>query len=290
MIEQLLGEISKATFVEQYYLKLPFSLPDCAQGFTHLGSWEMVETILAQPDPDVLVVRQGELWKEKARPSYSEARALHAAGYTLVIRNSEKHHPQLAELAAGFREDFQGAVDIHLYCTPANQRGFGWHYDADDGFILQTQGSKEYSLRKNTVNPWPLIETIPRDMAYEREIMPLMKCRLVAGDWLYIPGGYWHMAKAEDESISLSVGVRSTTAMDVYDFLRQRLVQSLMWRQRLPPPGKVSTLSTQELVDRYQSLFAELGDDLAKMLHDEQLVREFLASLERASGKTSDLG
>jgi 50S ribosomal protein L16 3-hydroxylase len=281
MIEQLLGELSKSTFVEEYYFKLPFSLPGCARQFTYLGSWEMVETILAQPDTDVLVVRQGELWKDKTRPSYSEGRTLHAAGYTLVIRNSEKHHPRLAELAAGFREDFQGAVDIQIYCTPANQRGFGWHYDAEDVFILQTQGGKEYSLRKNTVNPWPLVETLPPDMAYEREIMPLIKCMLWAGDWLYIPAGYWHTAKADEESISLAVGVRSTTAMDVYNFLRQRLLHSLMWRQRLPPPGRVSALSMEELVDRYRSLFAELGDDLAKMMRESDLVRAFLATKGR---------
>ena len=44
--------------------------------------------------------------------------------------------------------------------------------------LCSASGRKTYSLRKNTVNPWPLEETLPADMKYEREIMPLMQCRL----------------------------------------------------------------------------------------------------------------
>ncbi len=75
--------------------------------------------------------------------------------------------------------------------------GFSWHYDAEDVFIIQTAGEKEYSLRKNTVNPWPLEETLPADMQYERELMPLMRVLLRGGDLLYIPCGYWHKAEAK---------------------------------------------------------------------------------------------
>ena len=41
----------------------------------------------------------------------------------------------------GIGRDFAAPVDVHLYCTPAGQPGFGWHYDAEDVFVLQTAGS-----------------------------------------------------------------------------------------------------------------------------------------------------
>src|SRR5262249_23259172 len=215
---------------------------------------------------DVLVGREGRRWGENGAPRPEEARPLLAEGYTLGIRHAERHDPGLAELADGFRRDFLGAVNVHVYCTPAGRPGFGWHYDAEDVFILQTRGSKEWSLRKNTVNPWPLVETLPADMRHERELMPVLRCTLRAGNWLYIPAGYWHRTEAGDESISLSVGVLSATAVDVYDFLRGRLLGSLRWRQRLPTPGAASTLSEAELLRRYQELFRELGQDLAETL------------------------
>ena len=145
---------------------------------------------------------------------------------------------------------------------------------------MQTSGRKEYSLRKNTVHPWPPVETIPQDMGYSREITPLMRVLLSAGDWLYIPCGYWHKAEAQESgetTVSLALGVMSPSAMDVYDYLRPRLLGSLLWRQRLAVNGAAATLSSDEHVSQYCELFEQLADDLAKTLCDEQFVRDFLA-------------
>jgi hypothetical protein len=168
-------------------------------------------------------------------------------------------------------------------------------------FIIQTAGEKEYSLRKNTVNPWPLEETLPDDMRYEREQTPLMRVRLRAGDLLYIPCGWWHKAEARgwrlgagdleskhpspqtlapsphETAISLAIGVMSRSAMDVYDFVRKRLVDSLVWRQRLPLPG--SALSREELEATYAHVFKQLASDLARTFADPRLVGEFLDRL-----------
>src|SRR4051812_34420133 len=113
-------------------------------------------------------------------------------------------------------------------------------------------------------------------MRYEREIMPLLRCMLAAGDWLYIPAGYWHRTQAGEESISLSVGVLSAAAVEVYDFLRTYLLSSLKWRQRLPPAGAASPFAAEDLLRRYRDLFAELGDDLANLLTREDVARAFL--------------
>ncbi len=193
-LSDLLGSMSSAAFIEQYYLKLPFALGGGCQQHRGLGTWAAVERILARPDADTLVVKSGGQRAGPQTLAYAEARALHADGYTIVLRHVERCDPAIAQLAGGFMRELSAPLDVHIYCTPASQFGFGWHYDAEDVFILQTEGSKEYSLRKNTVNPWPVLETMPDDMGFEREIMPLMNCTLAAGDWLYIPGGYWHRA------------------------------------------------------------------------------------------------
>lgn len=277
-LEQLLGDTPKSQFFKEHFLKLPYSQPQGAQAFAELGSWRTIETILERPDPDVLVVREGSRWEENRVPTPEEARQLYADGYTLLVRHAEKDLPELYELAEDFRRDFLAPVDVHLYCTPGTEYGFGWHYDAEDVFILQTEGSKEYLLRKNTVNPWPLVETLPADMRFEREMMPVMKCLLKAGDWLYIPNGYWHAGKAQENAVSLAVGVLTTSAMDAFDFLRQRLLDSMMWRRRLPPPGQASHLTREELLQQYREVFAELGEDLASTFQNEAFLRSFLIS------------
>jgi ribosomal protein L16 Arg81 hydroxylase len=278
MIQQLLGDVSAQQFIEDFFLRQPFSLPGGALALAHLGNWEVVETILAQPGADVLVVKEGRRREGAQSPSPEEARRLFEEGYTVLVRHAERCHAEIADIAAGFARDFTAAVDVHLYCTPAGQHGFGWHYDVEDVFILQTAGSKEYSLRKNTVNPWPVLQTLPPDMRYEREIMPLARCLLSAGDWLYIPHGYWHKAEARDASISLAVGLMCPTALDLLDFLRKRVPHSIRWRQRLPVVGEASPSTAEELVSRHQELFTELGADLARLLRDETLVRDWVES------------
>lgn len=264
-----------ATFLDRVFLRQPFSRPHDADDLCSLGTWDTVDRVLGQPGADVLVCRQGQR-RDGAPPSAADARNLFAEGYTLLVRHAERHDSRLAGLAQAFARELGAVVDVHMYCTPAGQHGFGWHYDAEDVFIIQTQGLKEYSLRKNTVNPWPLVETLPADMKYERELMPLLKCPLAAGDWLYIPNGYWHVAQSVEDSISLAVGVLMPSAIDALDVARQRLLDSLLWRQRLPVAGDVAAESPEEQIARYREVFAELGDDLARLFQDEAFVRSFL--------------
>lgn len=274
--QHLLNGVPLATFLEGHYLKLPFASVGGCKELISLANWSTVERLLGHPDIDVVVARRHERWPVEQSPSWIQARALLAQGYTLGIRHVERCDPALAALAADFARTFQAPVDIHLYCTPAGQPGFGWHYDAEEVFLLQTQGSKDWQLRKNTVHPWPLVETMPANLRYELEIMPLLRCRLVAGDWLYIPSGYWHHAQAGEESLSLSIGVRATTALDVLDFLRQRLPASLLWRQRLPLLQEEPAPTRDDRERDYATLFAELGKDLTEHLGRPEFVRAFL--------------
>jgi ribosomal protein L16 Arg81 hydroxylase len=278
-IQELLGEIPAATFFSEYFHRLPFTLSGGARSACELGTWSVLGRLLACEGADVMVVRDGVRYEGPDPQSLETARSLSAQGYTILVRHAERHDARLAGLAAAFGRDFAADVDVHVYVTPPGKHGFGWHYDAEDVFILQTAGRKEYSLRKNTVHPWPLVETIPADMLYEREQMPLARVLLAAGDWLYIPCGYWHKADAaesEETSISLAVGVMSPAAIDVYDFLRGRLVDSLLWRQRLPLPGEVGDKSPDEVEAEYREIFGQLADDLAAILRDVTTLRAYL--------------
>lgn len=270
ILDDLLGDIPPASFFEQHYLKLPFVRSTTQPSWMSSADWSAAERLYHHPDADVLIGRQGEqLSKESASPQ--TVREILDAGYTFGLRHADRYDAELGRLAERFHDVFAAPIDIHLYCTPAKHPGFGWHYDAEEVFVLQTQGSKDWWLRKNTVNPWPLIDRIPRDQRYGREIMPVMHCRLERGDWLYIPSGYWHKTQAESDSISLSVGIRAWTALDVLDVLRPLLAESMLWRQRLPCLGAETNISAEGLGEQLNTVLASLGDDLAQRLKDPAL-------------------
>jgi len=280
-LQALLGDFPLARFAAEHYHHLPYSGSSFAAPLLPLGTFEALLNILSQESADVLVCRRDEQWGGALPRNERDANDLLKDGYTLLVRHAERHDSRLAELAAAFARDFASTVNIHMYCTPAGEYGFGWHYDAEEVFLIQTTGRKEYSLRKNTVNPWPLEETLPADMRFEREIMPVMRCELAAGDWLYVPSGYWHMGRSHETAISLAIGVRPHAAIEVLDFLRPQLLHSIFWRQRLPVTGAAAPQSADELRAAYERLFHELGRELAKLLADPQQAQAFLAGLQR---------
>ncbi len=277
MLSTLLGRISPQIFLDDYYHKLPLAIAGGAQSLRCLADQESVADLVAAPAADMLVIRRGERFTGSHPRDVIAAQRLIDDGWTIVIRHTERTATALTSLACSFRQELAGEVDVHCYWTPPGQFGFGWHYDAEEVFIVQTVGSKEYSLRKNTEQPWPVVDTLPENMRYEAEGSPLMRCTLQAGDWLYIPSGYWHKAAALESSISLAVGVLPTTGIDVFDFLRSEVLKSMRWRQRLPTLGNLQTMDDGQLWDLYRSLFNDFGADLARILQNDRILRQFLS-------------
>ena len=210
MISNWIGD--PAAFHREHFQKTPLAKAEVARDAVSLFSWVEIGALVdRETKPDMLVVRNGHLIDGAPR-SADEANAAFAAGYSLVLRRLERHSAVLAELAADVESAIDGEASVQAYATPGGYFSFGWHYDCEDVFIVQLAGSKEYLLRENTVNPAPRLDAMPRDMQYGKETTPAVASTLVAGDFLYIPSGWWHMAKAEEDALSLSIGVLTPRA------------------------------------------------------------------------------
>jgi ribosomal protein L16 Arg81 hydroxylase len=282
IIESLVRRASATSFLNEYWSKFPFVESGGCLPYIALGGWDALGSILDAADSaDVIVTATGGTTVDRV-PSRQTLAEVFRDGYTVGCRHAHRYSVELAQLAEQFQQNFAAPVDIHIYCTPAGHAGFGWHYDAEDVFILQTCGCKQWWLRKNTVNPWPLIETLPSDMRYEREIMPLYRCSLQAGDWLYIPHGYWHRTESPPAdpnappSISLSIGIETPSGIALFDHLRPMLLDSLRWRERLPLPARYA--DPEELKAAYRERINELAADLMGMLQSQETLEQLVAA------------
>lgn len=213
MIRLLLTNLSPERFFDEHFHKAPYAEPGSARAAIPLLTWDRFAELIATPArPDMILSKDGKFLQGQEPKSIDAARALFESGCSMVLRNVEDFDETLREIGAAFGELLEGEVSIHTFATPGGSLGFGWHYDCEDVFLLQTAGTKEYLLRANTVNPFPTRDAMPRDMQFEREMSPVIATTLVAGDWLYIPRGWWHSARATDDSLSISVGVLSPDA------------------------------------------------------------------------------
>ena len=212
VLEKLLGDISIEVFKRDSLSQRPVAKPGTAREYYKLIGWDLLAEIFATHYKDCWLVNRGQLTQPSAtgQLTIESAQAGFSRGETIVIRHSEKAHSGLNKIAREFAAGFAAPVDIQLYCTPEAQEGFDWHYDIEDVFVIQSSGQKEFSLRKNVALEKPSSVIIPKNLK-ELEALsegPEFKCLLKAGDFLYIPAGYWHKARALTPSFHLSVGVR----------------------------------------------------------------------------------
>lgn len=276
ILQDILGEDPKLNFLPKHFTRLPFSLPHGSDKFKHLLDWKMVEEVLRANKSVLRIVKDGVMVKDYVENmTFEEAKEFHHKGNTLLLRFAEKSVPLLKEVCDDFKNSFHTDVDIQLYCTPEGHNAFGWHYDVEEVFILQTKGSKAYSIRPNTVHPNPLVRSIPKDLGYEKEKTPMeIKVTLEEGDFLYIPSGWWHIARTQKESMHISIGLMPSSAVDIADYLPEYLAKNAFWRTRMPVHMEFK--NKEEEISFYQDAMAKLGKDLTNQLSSKEFIEEFL--------------
>lgn len=214
MLRHWLTPLPLGDFIARELGRVPSARPGTAAAALGFFDWSVLDRVLAaDPAPDVLVASQGRLVDVPEPRSTSDVRQLMQRGLGVVVRKTERHDPALAELARCFAEDLPGEVHVQLYITPAGTRTFGWHYDFEDVFIVQTAGSKDYYFRDNTVARDVPAGPHPDFSAVRRETSPLYSSRLIAGDFLYIPRRWWHLVHSVEDALSISIGVIPSAAL-----------------------------------------------------------------------------
>ncbi len=207
MLDQWLSRMSVSSFTRDYLRTQPYASPSSASCARRIFGWNTLDQLLTRNPPDVLVVARGKLLEPPTPKSLGEALDLLASGFGLVIRRAEKFDDGVAGLAVSVTQHIPGEVHVQLIVTPAGTYGFGWHYDDEDVFIVQTEGSKDYFFRDNTVERERPSGTAPDFTRFGNEASPIGTARLLAGDWLYIPARWWHAAKCIEDSLSISLGI-----------------------------------------------------------------------------------
>jgi len=207
MLRDWLGDLSLDAFASLHLGRNAWARPGVALPQIPLFGWPALGRILEQPDLDLIAVARGQFLDVPRPRSLAQARAMLASGAGFVIRHAQRNDPALASFAEDFTRDLPGEAHIQLFVTPGGTHGFAWHYDAEEVFITQTVGVKDYYFRENTITR-EAPRAIRHDFSrFREETSPLQTARLLAGDVLYLPARWWHMAKSVEDSLSISLGV-----------------------------------------------------------------------------------
>ena len=177
-------------------------------------------------------------------------------GATLVLDAVDELSETLRELAEGLELFFRERIQINAYAGWRTSQGFDLHWDDHDVFILQVTGRKHWKVYGMT-RVYPLAQD--SEQAQKPTHEPLWEQTLEEGDLLYIPRGWWHVARPLDEpTLHLTVGVHNRTGIDLLRWVSDRMRASEVFRADLP---------------RFTS-------SAERARHLEQLRKELLAALD----------
>ncbi|AVT28623.1 cupin [Plantactinospora sp. BC1] len=164
--------------------------------------------------------------------------ALYADGATLVLQGLHRTWPPLIDFTRELSRQLGQPLQVNAYLTPPGNQGFATHYDTHDVFVLQVDGHKHWQIHE-PVLPDPL-ERQPwggraDEVAAVADGPPALDVVLGPGDALYLPRGWLHSARAQDESsLHLTVGVRALTRYAMVEALLELATEDPRLRATLP--------------------------------------------------------
>lgn len=141
---------------------------------------------------------------EEGMLDLNQIRAAFRAGETLYLTKAHRLSPSLMHLSRAIELDFvangvalRAPVSAHVFLTPPRSQAFPAHRDEHASFVLQIDGSKEWTVFEDVR---PLVE-VRRSGGVDRDSLTSARSRtyqLNTGDVLYIPEWWVHEARTSD--------------------------------------------------------------------------------------------
>ncbi len=135
----------------------------------------------------------------------AEIEAAIASGESLVVRDAARSGACLGALADEAMTVLGGIARVELRVTPPRGHIHGWPGEVDDLLVVQTRGEAEYSFRHD---PQGSRARGPFGLgSLESQRSSLSRCALTEGDVLYLPCGWWYVARSLSSAWSIAIAV-----------------------------------------------------------------------------------
>jgi len=206
--------------------------------FESLLSWDALRILISRdliPLKDIQVTIKGHevprlLYHHDSKPSAVKMDALLEKGASVIVRHAEKYADTLADLSTRLVAALGEDVSIATIITTGTGGALKLHYDHTDVIVLQLEGSKRWRIYPNPADN--LIAASATQEAPTGE--PFFGEVLTAGDFMFMPGGYWHHCdNGPQRSVHLGILLQPPTGYHVVRTLLAHLATDSLFRQPL---------------------------------------------------------
>lgn len=224
----LLGDLSARGFLKHHWQKSPYLIRRAFPNFIPPISPDELAGLACEARVESRLftkARSKPGWRVRHGPFTKEDfRALPDYNWTLLVQDTDKHLPALAEFLDHFRFIPSWRMDDLMVSYATRGGSVGPHVDRYDVFLLQAAGSRRWQ-----VNGRSLRRAAPSGGKLQ-PIRPLKSRQnwvLRPGDMLYLPPGIRHHGIALDPGMTFSIGFRAPSAAAMLSDLTGLLLQRL---------------------------------------------------------------
>ena len=174
-----------------------------------------------------------------------------------------------------------GCSKVGAFASPPGD-GVSWHFDGEDVISVQLQGKKTFRIAPMRGIPYPVGPQfgpgmLPAETLYMQagegfpaphEHEAQTQC-MTPGSVLFLPRGTWHTSVADEDSLSISIGLRPPPLLDhVLPLIRALLLQDAAWRRPLYGVGFADERRDDALAQA-QAVIARLPQTLSQLSAEE---------------------
>jgi ribosomal protein L16 Arg81 hydroxylase len=249
-LDALLSPVDRAYFLSEFYCRAPLYIPGNSDKFSHLLSWDGLNratTLQRRNCQQLRLAKDGKLLSQRAFSKRETNRdgefwsidfrsvgRLLEEGATLIVDRIDETHEPLGNFCRMFEAELGSDADAFAFASRRQTKGFPTHWDVEEGFVAQLDGTKHWRVFK----PERLHPTLQDQKMRRNEsppTRPYWEGDMNPGDLLYIPGGWWHDALAVTaRTLHVSVGLFPTTGLMVANDMLREMEEDEVARAPLP--------------------------------------------------------
>ncbi|MGS0743703.1 JmjC domain-containing protein [Glaciimonas sp. GG7] len=219
----LLGGLSPAQFLRDYWHKKPLLIRQAIPGFTPVLSADALFDMASRDDVESrLVTHFKQDWKVENGP-VATLPPVTKKDWTLLVQGVNLHDDAADALLRQFRFIPDTRLDDLMISYATDTGGVGPHVDSYDVFLLQAHGQRRWKI--GTVQDLTLVEgsalKILKNFTPEQEFV------LEPGDMLYLPPQYAHEGTAIGECMTYSIGFRAPAFQELGEAFLQFMADSI---------------------------------------------------------------
>ncbi|MFN2588095.1 MAG: JmjC domain-containing protein [Actinomycetota bacterium] len=262
----LLAPTSVSEFTERYWergwLHVAHPARSGYRGLIDLADLDRLVAFHRHPTiPPFSLAENGPVRPQAASSGVRDAAEALRARQTIFVGALHERWDPAARLCSALAAELRHPVGATLVVSPAGVQGLQAHFDAADVFVLQLEGEKVWRIGPPE-RPLPLPgDPLAADAALSETASEV---RLGAGDLLYVPRGFPHLAFTETHSHSAHLSIYIETVrwkQAVARALDLAAERSVELRRGLPP-GALATPDAQTLAQELHAHIEAVLDEL----------------------------